>query len=209
MTTLLTDSEQQQVAAAITEVERETDAELVTVLAAASDDYSYIPLLWAGVIALLVPGAINYFTGSLGADWLLVVQWVTFIVLCLLFRFPGVGHHLVPRAVRFWRASNMARRQFLEQDLHHTQGGVGMLIFVSEAEHYVEILVDQGIADKVSDGVWEEIVGTFTNQVRSGDTLAGFLGCIESCGQHLREQLPATGEKNELPNHLVLIPKRS
>ena len=30
--TLLTDSEQQQVAAAITEVERETDAELVTVL---------------------------------------------------------------------------------------------------------------------------------------------------------------------------------
>ncbi|MEP1581320.1 MAG: hypothetical protein ABJK18_02160, partial [Marinobacter sp.] len=89
--TLLTDSEQQQVASAITEVERETDAELVTVLAAASDDYSYIPLLWAGVIALLVPGAINYFTGSLGADWLLVVQWVTFILLCLLFRFPGVG----------------------------------------------------------------------------------------------------------------------
>jgi len=207
--TLLTDKEQQQVAAAITEVERETDAELVTVLAAASDSYSYIPLLWAGVIALLVPGAINYFTGSLGADWLLVSQWVTFIVLCLLFRFPGVGHHLIPAQVRFWRASNMARRQFLEHNLHHTEGGVGMLIFVSEAEHYVEILVDQGISEKVSDEVWSDIVRTFTNHVRSGETLTGFMTCIESCGQHLREQLPATREKNELPNHLVLIPKRS
>ena len=118
MTTLLTDSEQQQVASAITEVERETDAELVTVLAAASDDYSYIPLLWAGVIALLVPGAINYFTGSLGADWLLVVQWVTFILLCLLFRFPGVGHHLVPKAVRSggrptWPGGNSWSRIFI------------------------------------------------------------------------------------------------
>lgn len=207
--TLLTDKEQQQVAAAISDVERETDAELVTVLADASDSYAYIPLLWAGIIALLIPGAINYFTGTLSADWLLVVQWATFIALCLLFQFPGVGHHLIPRTVRFWRASNMARRQFLEQNLHHTEGGVGMLIFVSEAEHYVEILVDQGISSKVGDEVWEDIVTTFTSRVRSGDTLAGFLECIESCGQHLREQVPATHEKNELPNHLVLIPKRS
>lgn len=207
--TLLTDKEQQQVASAISEVERETDAELVTVLAAASDNYSYIPLLWAGIIALLIPGTINYFTGSLGADWLLVVQWATFIVLCLLLQFPGVGHRLIPRPVRFWRASNMARRQFLEQNLHHTEGGVGMLVFVSEAEHYVEILVDQGISSRIGDDVWEGIVKTFTERVRSGETLTGFLECIESCGQHLREQVPATHEKNELPNHLVLIPKRS
>jgi putative membrane protein len=207
--TLLTDKEQQQVAAAISDVERETDAELVTVLADASDSYSYIPLLWAGIIALLIPGAINYFTGSFNADWLLVAQWATFIVLCLLFQFPGVGHHMIPKPVRFWRASNMARRQFLEQNLHHTKGGVGMLIFVSEAEHYVEILVDEGISSKVGDEVWDSIVKTFTARVRSGDTLAGFLECIESCGEHLREQVPATHEKNELPNHLVLIPRQS
>jgi putative membrane protein len=103
--TLLTDKEQQQVASAISDVERETDAELVTVLADASDSYAYIPLLWAGIVALLIPGTINYFTGSLGADWLLVVQWVTFIVLCLLLQFPGVRHHLIPKPVRFWRAS--------------------------------------------------------------------------------------------------------
>ena len=52
--TLLSESELQQVAEAIERVERSTDAELVTVLAAQADDYHYIPLLWAGLIALLL-----------------------------------------------------------------------------------------------------------------------------------------------------------
>src|SRR5690606_20527045 len=51
---LLSEEEQRQVAEAIARVERETDAELVTVLAARADDYHYIPLLWAGILALLL-----------------------------------------------------------------------------------------------------------------------------------------------------------
>ena len=50
--TLLTEPELQQVAEAIERVERDTDAELVTVLAAQADDYRYIPLLWASLLAL-------------------------------------------------------------------------------------------------------------------------------------------------------------
>ena len=135
--TLLSESDQQAVTAAINEVERETDAELVTVLTGQSDNYSYIPLVWAGILALLVPGIANYFGSWFQADTLLLAQWGTFILLSLLFRIPGVNTRLIPRQVRYWRASNLARRQFLEQNLHHTKGGTGMLIFVSEAERYV------------------------------------------------------------------------
>ena len=203
--TLLTENEQTQVASAIADVEKETDAELVTVLAARSDDYTYIPILWAGILALLVPGALNALTGWLGANGLLASQWGTFVVLCLLFRYAGGSHWLVPKAVRFWRASNMARRQFLERNLHHTEGSTGMLIFVSEAEHYVEILVDKGLSGKIDNQVWESIVADFTAKVRQGRTLDGFLECINRCGRHLREQVPASREKNELPNHLVIL----
>ena len=42
--TLLNKQEQEQVAAAISAVERETDAEVVTVLTAQADNYAYIPL---------------------------------------------------------------------------------------------------------------------------------------------------------------------
>lgn len=204
--TLLNKQEQEKVATAISAVERETDAELVTVLTAQADNYAYIPLLWAGLIALIIPGIINYFGGWLSADTLLFSQWGAFIVLSLLFRIPAINMRLVPRAVRYWRASNLARRQFLEQNLHHTAGQTGMLIFVSEAERYVEILVDQGISNKINNDVWEGIIATFTQQVKQGNTLEGFLTCIDACGTQLRTAVPATHEKNELPNHLVILP---
>ncbi len=202
---LLSDSEQRQVSEAIHRVERETDAELVTVLAPQADNYAYIPLLWAGLLALVVPGAVNYFPGWLNAYELTLAQWVIFIVLGLVFRLPRVTTRLIPRSVRHWRASNLARRQFLEQNLHHTDGGTGMLIFVSEAERYVEILVDRGISSRLADDTWESIVTNFTDEVKAGQTLQGFLHCIESCGQHLKQHVPATHERNELPNHLVVL----
>ncbi|QNI03051.1 TPM domain-containing protein [Halomonas sp. SH5A2] len=203
--TLLNKSDQEAVTAAINEVERETDAELVTVLTAQSDNYSYIPLLWAGILALLLPGIVNYVGSWLGADMLLLVQWGTFILFSLVFRMPRINTRLIPRQVRYWRASNLARRQFLEQRLHHTDGGTGMLIFVSEAERYVEILVDQGIADVLDDKVWEDIVSDFTSKVHQGQTRQGFLDCIAACGKLLKEHVPATHERNELPNHLVIL----
>lgn len=203
---LLNEREQQQVAAAIAKVERQTDAELVTVLAARADDYSYIPILWAAVIALLVPGALNYYPGWLDTQALLLVQWACFIVLSLLFRLPAITIRLIPQSVRHWRASNLARRQFLEQKLHHTAGDTGMLIFVSEAEHYVEILVDRGIASRIDDEAWQRSVDAFTRNVKAGRTLEGFLECIASCGEHLTRHLPATHSRNELPNRLVILP---
>ena len=203
--TLLNKQDQEQVAAAISAVERETDAEMVTVLTAQADNYAYIPLLWAGLIALLVPGIINYFTGWLAADMLLLGQWGVFILLSLVFRIPGINTRLIPRSVRYWRASNLARRQFLEQNLHHTAGATGMLIFVSEAERYVEILVDRGISSQIDNDVWEAIIAAFTEQVKQGETLQGFITCIEACGTHLKTNVPATRQKDELPNHLVIL----
>ena len=203
--TLLTESEQQQVADAIDRIELNTDAELVTVLAGQADDYRYIPLLWASLIALLLPGAVVFFTQWLSAGYMLLAQWATFIVLALLFRIPAVTTRLIPRPVRHWRASNLARRQFIEQNLHHTAGETGLLIFVSEAEHYVEILADRGISSRIDNTVWETIVARFTTDVREGRVLQGFLQCIEACGEHLRREIPATHERNELPNRLVVL----
>ncbi len=202
---LLSEYEQLQVAAAIERIERDTDAELVTVLAARADDYSYISLLWAGLFALLLPGPLNLIGDWLNAGQLLVAQWLTFILCSLLFRLPAITVRLVPRTVRHWRASNLARRQFMELNLHRTEAATGMLIFVSEAERYVEILVDRGISSRLDNATWQNIVETFTAQVKRGETLPGFLACIEACGLLLKEHLPATRKRNELPDRLVVL----
>ena len=162
-------------------------------------------MLLASRISLVVPGVVHYLSGYLTMDTVLVAQWATFIVLCLVFRLPKVTTRLIPRSVRHWRASNLARRQFLEQNLHHTVGSTGVLILVSEAERYVEILVDEGISKRLDDSNWDAIVQAFTQQVKQGQTLAGFIACVEAYGELLKVHVPGTQTRNELPNRLVVL----
>lgn len=202
---LLSEDEQRQVVEAIAWVEQRTDAKLVTVLAARADDYAYVPLVWAGAMALLVPGIVNYCTDWLSAGQLLIAQLATFVGIALLCRIPRVTSRLLPSSVRRWRAGNLARRQFLEQNLHTVPGGTGILLFVCEAERYVEILVDHGIACRLNDETWKALVNVFTQQMRNGDNLKGFLGCIHACGELLADHLPLTRSPGGSPNRLVVL----
>lgn len=202
---LLSEADQLAVSEAIAAVERNTDAELVTVLARQADSYHYIPALWAAAIALLAPAALALTPLWLSLWDVLLLQWLIFVVAICVLRIPSIMFRLIPKSIRVWRAGNLARRQFLEQNLHHTRGQTGVLIFVSEAEHYVEIIADRGIDQHVSAEQWRAIVDAFTQSVRRGDILQGFVHCIESCGVLLQNHVPVTDQKNELPNHLVLI----
>jgi putative membrane protein len=202
---LFKEEELAAVSAAIHTAEKNTDAELITVLARQADDYRYIPTLWAALIALLAPGG-----AWLSGLWLetldiLILQLLVFAILAVVLRLPFLLFRLVPASVRQWRASSLARRQFLENNLHHTQQSCGVLIFVSEAEHYVEIIADRGIDQHVSQEQWQAIIDAFVAQVKSGNTQRGLIACVESCGELLARYVPATGAKNELPNHLVVI----
>jgi putative membrane protein len=203
--TMLTEQQQQRVTEAISDVESRTDAELVTVLASQADAYVYIPTLWAAGAALLAPWLLGLTPLWLEVGDVLLIQLLVFIVLALLLRFPPIMFRLVPKSVRHWRASNLARREFLEQNLHHTKGDTGLLIFVAEAEHYVEILADRGISQHVPDERWESIVEAFVGQVKAGRTIEGFIECIDACGELLVEHVPSTERKNELPNHLIVL----
>ena len=202
---LLTQEQQQQVAQAVTRAEQRTDAEIVTVLAPRADDYSYIPLLWASLVALVVPAVLHILNGGMAIYSLLMAQWATFVFLSLIFRIPAITTRLIPPRVRYWRASNLARRQFLEQKLHHTEGRTGVLIFVSEAERYVEILVDEGISRHLDNSDWGTIVSDFTRRVALGHTAEGFITCIDACAEVLAQHIPKTQPRNQLPNRLVML----
>ncbi|MGA8258580.1 MAG: TPM domain-containing protein [Arenicellales bacterium] len=202
---LLTEAQAGEVAAAIQKAEQATDAELVTVLAKQADDYHYIPTLWAALLALLSPGIVMFTPFWLEVREVILVQIAVFLVMTIILRLPPVMRRIIPPRIKRWRASNLARRQFLENNLHHTDGETGVLIFVSETERYVEIIVDRGISRHVPDAQWQDIVNEFTRLVHDGRTLQGFLTAVERCGKLLAEHVPATREKDELPNHMIII----
>ena len=205
--TLLTQDQLSGLALKVEEAEKKTDAEIVCVLAGAADDYYYISTLWAALTAMLILPIMVWFTPFwLESSEIMVVQWLSFIMLALLFRLPRLKMLLVPGAVKKRRAAHLARRQFLEQNLHTTKSQLGALVFVAEAEHYVEILVDQGISVTIENDQWQPVIKQLVSNIKAGEVEKGFHGCIDSVATLLGTVFPPTNETgNELPDRLVVL----
>ncbi|MDT8385386.1 MAG: TPM domain-containing protein [Gammaproteobacteria bacterium] len=204
MTRLLTEADKATVSEAIKQAELRTTGELITVIAPASDDYWFIPSLWASLIALTVPAIFILIGTWWDTTTLFSIQIGTFLVLVTLFRIPLLKYALVPKSIKHLRASRVAREQFFLQGLQNTEGRTGILLFVSVAEHYVEVIADKGINDRVPEGTWDKVVRDFVLKVKEKQHMQGFVAAIEDCGNILAEHFPAqAGNKNELSNHLI------
>jgi len=175
------------------------------VLARQADDYRYVGFTWAALVALISPTVLLALPFWLDLQHIMIIQALTFIACALLFQWQPLRYYLVPKRLAHWHASNLACRQFLHNNLHHTEGDSGVLIFVSQAEHYVEIIADRGISAHIAHEQWQAIVNQFIQSVKAGNTEQGFLDCIQQCGELLQKHCPAQHTRNELPNHLVMI----
>ena len=203
--TLINEQQQAKVQHAIGQAEKNTDAELVTVLAGESDDYYFIPTMWAALVSLVTPAVLLQTNLWLSQTDILWIQLIEFMALALVFRWQPLKHLLVPKRVKHARAALVAKQQFLSQGLHHTRGETGLLIFVSEAERYVEILADRGINNLVPDGAWDNILQQLLGQIKANNTETGLIDAIQACGDLLAEHVPSTHDQDELPNHLVIL----
>ncbi len=200
----LNDSDKNRIRAAIEAAEAGTSGELVTVIAGASDDYHFLPTMWVALAALLVPLPLLYAPLDLTADTIYLAQLAVFLVLFAAVQWQPLRLALVPKRVKHHRASRLAKEQFLDQGLHHTEGRTGVLVFVSVGERYVEILADQGINDRVAADAWDGIVAEFVASIRAGRVADGFVGAVTACGDLLQTHFPADlDDRNELPDHLV------
>jgi putative membrane protein len=200
----LTDEDRYTIASAIAEAERHTSGELVAVVAHSAGDYRHF-LFWPAFVALLLPAILLTLEPSTSAWVLYLAQAVAFLLLGLLAHLP-VPMALVPDWIKRRRASRLAREQFFERGLHLTRARTGVLIFVAVAEHYVEIIADEGINALVTPGTWDKAVADFIERVRSGRVAEGFLAAIEVVGTRLAEHFPrAADDPDELPNRLIEI----
>jgi putative membrane protein len=203
----LTDQDRQKITEAITETERRTSGELVAVVAPTADDYRYVPLLWPALVALLLPAMLLTIAPDMAVWTLYFAQATAFFALALLLHLLPVRMALVPDSLKRRRASQLAREQFFEQRLHLTRARTGVLIFVAVAEHYVEIIADEGINALVPPGTWDKAVADFVEQVRAGRVTEGFLAVVEVIGTRLAEHFPpAADDRDELPNRSRELP---
>jgi putative membrane protein len=202
---LLSSEDKERIRAATAAAEQNTSGEIVTVLTPASDEYHYIPALWAALAAMAVPLPLIYLA-DLPAWFVYTVQLLVFLVLVLVLRHPKLRHAVIPAYIRHRRAHRRAMEQFLAQNLHTTAARTGVLIFVSLGERHAEIIADEGIYAKVSPDVWDKAVTTLISHIRSGDVAGGFVAAIAMCGEVLAEHFPpGAADHDELPNAVIIL----
>lgn len=201
----LTRKDSKRIAAAVAEAEQRTRGEFVTVIARASDDYAAPAVVWAALLALLVPGPF-LLLDIFDPHWLYIAQLLTFMLASMGLLLTPLRYRLVPAALKRRRARRLAREQFMSHGVGHTRERSGVLLFVSVAEHYVEILADSGISEKVDAEEWQAIVDDFILRVQNGDVADGFVEAIRRCAGLLEEHFPGRpGDTNELSDRLVEV----
>lgn len=200
-----------RVSAAIREAEKKTSGEIFCVLARASDGYFHVAAaVLAGaimVLSLLVALWLEWGWRHVDASTFVLAQCLAFAAgVILLKAVPSLRIRLVPKRVRYAKAHANAMRQFLSRNVHTTSERTGVLIFVSLAERYAEVVADTGISEKVPQAEWNRIVADLVVAASGKRLTEGFEGAVAAAGALLAVHVPrGTHDRNELDDRLVEI----
>jgi putative membrane protein len=201
-------TDRKRVADAINNAERKTSGEIVAVIAGESASYAYAPFLWAALVALAVPFPLIFWTWW-PIQHIYMLQLVVFAALLMIFMYRPLRLALVSSRVKKERAHRRAVEQFLAQNLHTTPGRTGVLIFVSVAERFAEIIADAGINQHVAEGTWQAIVDELTKDIGNGQAVEGFVRAVEAVGRELAQHFPpGTHDPHAFANHLIVLPSQ-
>lgn len=221
----MTDADRTRVAAAVTAAETRSAGEIVTILAARSDDYRDVALAWSALVGLLallalalLPdfylGIYDRLTGAWAQEWsparlfglAAMVATLKFAGMWLLQFWRPLRYALVPAPVRHRRVRARAITCFRVGAERRTTGRTGILIYLSLAEHRAEIVADTAIASKVAPEVWGEAMAAMLRELREGRMADGLIAAVERVGAVLAEHFPrADDDVNELPDRLIEV----
>jgi putative membrane protein len=211
------------VSAAVAKAERESDGEVVTIVAPRSDAYHDVGLHYAVLAMLLVPPllavlpqrwidwGLGLFLGweeTLARGMLMTLLFVLLAVAFLIVRFAlawmPLRMALTPSATKTRRVRRRALELFKVGTDSRTKGRTGVLLYLSLLEHRAEIVADEAIHSKVDPEVWGEAMAVLTEHVRRGELGQGMALAVEKIGAVLAEHLPPQAENpNELPDRLI------
>ena len=202
---LIRQEDQEKISAAITAAEGRTSGEIVAVIAAESASYLSVPFLIAAAVALFVPWPLIYFTW-ITVQWIYALQLEVFLILVTVLLPRWLRFRFVPRAILRTRAHRRAVEQFLARNLNTTAGRTGVLVFVSVAERYAEIIADAGLHDKIQQSAWQQIVDDMTADIGAGRAGEGLSEAIKRVGDLLALHCPSGPlDKHSLPDHLIVL----
>jgi putative membrane protein len=227
---MLTQTDRQRIADAITQAESKTSGEVFCVLAHQVSRYREVPLIWATIAAFLLPpllvlgGLHRLAMADIFSSWTdesaravegLILRALTtysmlqaalFLIVVLIVSLPKVRRVMTPRFLRRHRVRQMARHHFVASGAKLSHAQPHILIYASLWERQVELVAHAAIHKAVGEGPWNAAVAAVTEGMAAKKPADGFIRAIEICGQALTAHFPSDGHaKNLLPNEITEI----
>lgn len=203
-----------RITAAVAQAERGTNGEIVTIVTDASDAYHDVPLHFAVAAMLVVAGIAAWLPHWFG-DWgdmhlgavllrVMIAQAVVFLLVRYGLEWTPLKMAMTPRATRSRRVRRRAVQYFKASAEQRTAQRVGILLYVSLAEHVAEIVADEAIHAKVPPERWGDAMAALVDGLRAGDAGGGMAAAVAAIGAILSETFPKSEDDvNELPDRLI------
>lgn len=212
------------VTAAVTEAERKSDGEIVTIVAERSDFYHDVSMHYALLAMLLVPAAGAVVPQS-WYDWIAglmlgwnkqlsfrIVMFAMLVAMALIFLIVrvalarmGLRMALTPDGTKTRRVRRRAMQLFKMAAERRTRAKTGVVLFLSLLERRAEIVADEAIHSQVEPEVWGEAMAALIGKVKEGRPAEGMALAVAKIGDVLASCLPppSPDNPNELPDRLI------
>lgn len=97
-----------------------------------------------------------------------------------------------------------ATQLFNELKMHETAERNGVLIYLSFKPHYVAVIGDEGIHQKVGDDFWQNIYSAMCIDCQNSDYTKAICNAIKVLETPLAYHFPYVDDKNELSNEVIV-----
>lgn len=115
---------------------------------------------------------------------------------------------VVERKAKIDRIENAAvlraTQLFHELKMDQTVERNGVLIYLSFKPHYVAVIGDEGIHQKVGDDFWQTIYSTMCLNCQNGNYTHAICEAVKAIEAPLSEHFPYLDDKNELSNEVII-----
>lgn len=209
------------VTSAVSEAEKATNGEIVTIVTEQSDHYGDVAWAISGLVALTALLVISLFPEIYlnSLDWIsggwsgrtALPYWMLFVFAALKFFgtrliliWKPLLFLLIPSPIKNARVRKRAVSLFTVSTDHRTVGRTGILLYLSMREHRAEIVADDAIVEKVEPAVWGDAMVALIDLVRDGKPGEGMAEAVKQMGVVLSAHFPKTDNNpNELPDRLI------
>ena len=190
---ILTQDQSRRIEQAVQAAETTTSAEIAVCVRGASGDDRFL----SAIIGAVVFMAIDTIGPAIWWNydrlvWVGVALVAAILVFWLCDRLD-LGLRCLPAWLLVKDARRAARAIFLDSGLDNTPERNAIMLFVSRAERYVEILPDRAAAAAIEPAHWSVIVNGFRQAARKGDLGEAVADAVAAIGQICAVHFPASG----------------